>query len=178
MRFDRFTSHLQNAIADAQSTAVGKDHSALEPVHLLLALLDQQGSSLKPMLSQAGFDVAGLKAELAEQLSSLPTIQNPTGEISISPELGRLFNLADKQAQQQGDQYISSEAVILAAFEDKGGLGKTLAKFGDKAKFKAVVEQVRGGEAVTDPEAEAAVRHWRSTPLISPPGRKRASSIR
>ncbi|TNE78965.1 MAG: AAA family ATPase, partial [Gammaproteobacteria bacterium] len=156
MRFDRFTSHLQNAISDAQSMAVGRDNSALEPVHLMLSLLEQQGSSLKPMLSQAGFNIAGLKAELSQQLEHLPQIQNPTGEISISPELGRLFNLADKQAQQQGDQYISSEALILAAFEDKGELGKTLAKFGDKAKLKAVVEKIRGGEAVTDPEAEGS----------------------
>ncbi|MEZ5528854.1 MAG: ATP-dependent chaperone ClpB [Porticoccaceae bacterium] len=156
MRFDRFTSHLQNALADAQSTAVGRDHSTLEPVHLLLALLNQQGSSLRPMLNQAGFRVADLKAELEQQLERLPKIQSPTGEISISPELGRLFNLADKQAQQQGDQYISSEALILAAFEDKGELGKTLAKFGDKAKLKAVVDKIRGGEAVTDPDAEGS----------------------
>lgn len=156
MRFDRFTSHLQNAISDAQSMAVGRDNSALEPVHVMLSLLDQQGSSLKPMFAQAGFNVAGLKEELTQTLEQLPKIQNPTGEMAISPELGRLFNLADKVAQQQGDQYISSEAMVLAAFDDKGGLGKSLSKFGDKAKFKAVVEKIRGGEAVMDPEAEGS----------------------
>jgi len=156
MRFDRFTSHLQSAISDAQSMAVGRDNTALEPVHLVLAMLSQQGGAIGPMLSQAGFDLAGLKAALTHQLDQLPRVQTPTGDIAISPELGRLFNLADKQAQQQGDQYITSEAVLLAAFEDKGDLGKSLAKFGDKNKLKAVVEKIRGGEAVTDPEAEGS----------------------
>lgn len=154
MRFDRFTHHLQNAVSDAQSMAMGKDNPALEPVHLILALLTQQGSSTSPMLKQAGFDITGLKAELEQQLDRLPEIQSPTGEINLSAESGKLFNLADKQAQQQGDQYISTEAVILAAFEDKGDLGKALAKYGDKEKLQAVVEKIRGGEAVTDPDAE------------------------
>ncbi|MCL4122070.1 UNVERIFIED_CONTAM: hypothetical protein GTU68_010544 [Idotea baltica] len=106
------------------------------------------------MLKQAGFDIFGLKTELEQQLDRLPQIQSPTGEVNLSTELGKLFNLADKQAQQQGDQYISSEAVILAAFEDKGDLGKALAKYGDQEKLLTVVEKIRGGEAVTDPDAE------------------------
>ncbi len=154
MRFDRFTHHLQNAVSDAQSMAVGKDNPALEPVHVILALLDQQGSSISPMLSQAGFDTAGLKAELKKLLEKLPQVQSPTGEINLSPELGKLFNLADKQAQKQGDQYISSEAIMLAAFEDKGAVGKALANYGDREKLQVVVDKIRGGEAVTDPEAE------------------------
>ena len=154
MRFDRFTSHLQTAISDAQSMAVGRDNTALEPAHLILALLNQEGSALRPMLSQAGFDTEGLKNELAQQLDRLPQIQSPTGEVNVSPNLGKLLNLADKQAQQLGDQFISSEVVLLAAFEDKGDEGKALAKYGDKAKFQAIVDKIRGGEAVTDPEAE------------------------
>jgi ATP-dependent Clp protease ATP-binding subunit ClpB len=154
MRFDSFTSHLQTAISDAQSMAVGRDKTALEPAHLILALLNQEGSALRPMLSQAGFDTEGLKNELAQQLDRLPQIQSPTGEVNVSPNLGKLLNLADKQAQQLGDQFISSEVVLLAAFEDKGDEGKALAKYGDKAKFQAIVDKIRGGEAVTDPEAE------------------------
>jgi ATP-dependent Clp protease ATP-binding subunit ClpB len=154
MRFDRFTHHLQNAVSDAQSMAVGKDNPAFEPVHLLLALLNQQGSSITPMLKQAGVDIVGLKNELEQQLERLPQVQSPTGEINLSAESGKLFNLADKQAQQQSDQYISSEALVLAAFEDKGELGKALAKYGDRSKLQEVVEKIRGGEAVTDPDAE------------------------
>ena len=154
MRFDRFTTHLQTAISDAQSMAVGRDNTALEPVHLILALLTQEGSALRPMLIQAGFDTPGLKRELEQQVDRLPQIQSPTGEVNVSTDLAKLFNLADKQAQQLGDQFISSEVVLLVAFEDKGDAGKALSKFGDSVKFKAVVDKIRGGEAVTDPEAE------------------------
>ncbi|MFT7300116.1 MAG: ATP-dependent Clp protease ATP-binding subunit ClpB [Porticoccus sp.] len=154
MRFDRFTSHLQTAISDAQSMAVGRDNTALEPAHLILSLLNQEGGALRPMLSQAGFDTTGLKNKLAQQLDQLPQIQSPTGEVNVSPNLGKLLNLADKQAQQLGDQFISSEVVLLATFEDKGDVGKALAKYGDKDKFQAIVDKIRGGEAVTDPEAE------------------------
>ncbi|MEH6468225.1 MAG: ATP-dependent chaperone ClpB [Porticoccus sp.] len=154
MRFDRFTTHLQTAISDAQSMAVGRDNTALEPAHLILALLTQEGSALRPMLIQAGFDTAGLKNELEQQIDRLPQIQSPTGEVNVSTDLAKLFNLADKQAQQLGDQFISSEVVLLVAFENKGDAGKALSKFGDGVKFKAVVDKIRGGEAVTDPEAE------------------------
>jgi ATP-dependent Clp protease ATP-binding subunit ClpB len=154
MRFDRFTTHLQTAISDAQSMAVGRDNTALEPAHLILALLTQEGSALRPMLIQAGFDTPGLKRELEQQVDRLPQIQSPTGEVNVSTDLAKLFNLADKQAQQLGDQFISSEVVLLVAFEDKGDAGKALSKFGDSVKFKDVVDKIRGGEAVTDPEAE------------------------
>jgi ATP-dependent Clp protease ATP-binding subunit ClpB len=156
MRFDRLTSHLQSAIADAQSLAVGKDHNAIEPVHLLLALLRQQGGSVKPMLSQAGFDVAGLTRALEQQLEDLPTIKSPTGEVNLSPNTGRLLNLADKKAQQQGDQFISSETALLAAFDDSSNTGKALRDSGDKAQLERVIAQVRGGENVNDPEAEGS----------------------
>jgi ATP-dependent Clp protease ATP-binding subunit ClpB len=156
MRFDRLTNQLQTALSDAQSTAVGRDHNNIEPVHLMLALLNQQGSSVRPLLSQSGFDVNGLRNELGKQLDNLARIQNPTGDVHMSPELGRLLNLADKQAQQSGDKFISSESVLLAAMEDKSSeLGKTLTKFGDAKRLKESVEKVRGGETVDSPEAEA-----------------------
>ena len=154
MRQDRLTTQLQNALGEAQSLAVGRDHTAIEPLHLVQALLNQQGGAVRPMLGQAGFDVAGLQAELNSKLDALPKIQNPTGDVSISQDLSRLLNLADKLAQQQGDQFISSEVVLLSLFDSSDQAGKSLAKFGDKKRLQEVVAQVRGGESVNDPEAE------------------------
>ena len=155
MRIDRFTNQLQVALSDAQSIAVGRDHNQLEPEHLLQAMLDQQRGAVRPLLAQAGFDVAGLRNELKKQLENFPRIQNPTGDIGMSADLGRLLNLADKHAQKKGDKFISSESLLLAALEDKtNGLGKLLEKFGNKEGLIAAVEKVRGGETVDNPDAE------------------------
>ncbi len=155
MRIDRLTNQLQLALSDAQSIAVGRDHTNLEPVHLLQAMLDQTGGSVRPLLANAGFDVAGLRNELKKQLEALPKIQNPTGDVHMSPDMGRLLNLADKYAQETGDAFISSETVLLAALKDKGApFGKLLDKFGSFDQLKVAVEQVRGGETVDDPDAE------------------------
>ncbi len=155
MRIDRLTNQLQLALSDAQSIAVGRDHTNLEPVHLLQAMLDQTGGSVRPLLANAGFDVAGLRNELKKQLEALPKIQNPTGDVHMSPDMGRLLNLADKYAQETGDAFISSETVLLAALKDKGTpFGKLLDKFGSFDQLKVAVEQVRGGETVDDPDAE------------------------
>ena len=124
MRIDKLTNQLQSALADAQSIAVGNDHSAIEPIHLLLALLNQQGGSIRPILNRAGFDVAGLQSELNNQLDKLAKISSPTGEANLSQDLSRLLNMADRSAQQKGDQFISSEILLLAALEDKGSLGQ------------------------------------------------------
>ncbi|GAB1256318.1 ATP-dependent chaperone ClpB [Aurantivibrio plasticivorans] len=156
MRIDRLTNQLQMALSDAQSLAVGRDHSQIEPAHVMLALLDQQGSSVRPLLSQSGFDVSGLRNELAKQLDNLARVQNPTGDVHMSGEMGRLLNLADKQSQQSGDKFISSESVLLAAMNDgSSDLGKLLAKFGDKNRLQESIEKVRGGETVDSPEAES-----------------------
>ncbi|HAZ95376.1 MAG TPA: ATP-dependent chaperone ClpB [Porticoccaceae bacterium] len=154
MRIDKLTNQLQTALADAQSIAVGNDHSAIEPVHLLLALLNQQAGSIRPILNRAGFDVVGLQEALNSQLDQVAKVSSPTGEANLSQDLGRLMNMADRAAQQKGDQYISSEILLMAALEDKGLLGKTLAKFGDVRKAKAAIESVRGGDNVNDPDAE------------------------
>ncbi len=156
MRFDRLTNQLQSALADAQSLAVGRDHNSIEPVHLLLAMLGQDGGSTKPILVQAGVDLGNLNQQLQEILAGLPVIQSPTGEVTLSQNLARLFNLADKQAQQQGDQYISSETVLLAIFDDSGDVSRLLKKVADKARVQAAVEKLRGGEKVTNPEAEGS----------------------
>jgi len=154
MRIDKLTNQLQTALADAQSIAMGNDHSAIEPVHLLLALLNQQAGSIRPILNRAGFDVVGLQEALNSQLDQVAKVSSPTGEANLSQDLGRLMNMADRAAQQKGDQYISSEILLMAALEDKGLLGKTLAKFGDVRKAKAAIESVRGGDNVNDPDAE------------------------
>lgn len=155
MRIDRLTNQLQVALSDAQSIAVGRDHPNLEPAHLLQAMLDQNGGSVRPLLTNAGFDLARLRNELTKLLEALPKIQNPTGDVHMSPEMGRLLNLADKYAQEAGDAYISSESLLLAALKDKNTvLGKLLAQFGSHQQLKQAVDQVRGGETVDDPEAE------------------------
>jgi ATP-dependent Clp protease ATP-binding subunit ClpB len=156
MRLDRLTNQLQMALADAQSLAVGRDHSQIESLHVLQALLDQQGSSVRPLLAQSGFDVNGLRNELSKQLEALPRIQNPTGDVHMSTEMGRLLNLADKQAQKGGDKFISSESLLLAAMADKNNtLGKLLSRFGDQKRLEESIARVRGGETVDSPEAES-----------------------
>jgi ATP-dependent Clp protease ATP-binding subunit ClpB len=155
MRIDKLTNQLQHALAEAQSIAVGNDHAAIEPSHLLLALLNQQGGSVRPILNRAGYDVNGLQGEINSQLDKLPSISNPTGEANLSQDLTRLLNMADRAAQKRGDQYVSSEMLLLAVLEDKSLLGKTLAKFGDSTKAKASIDAVRGGDTVNDPDAES-----------------------
>jgi len=157
MRIDRLTNQLQIALSDAQSLAVGRDHSHIEPLHLLLAMLDQQGGAVRPLLGSAGFDLPGLRNELTKSLEDLPVIKNPTGDIHMSPELGRLLNLADKFAQKAGDKFISSESLLLSAMKDKEGvLGKLLNKYGAADRLESAVKKVRGGETVDDPEAEGS----------------------
>ena len=155
MRFDRLTAKLQEAVAEAQSLALGRDNTAIEPGHVLSALLDQQGGSVRPLLTQSGADPSILGRELATHLDNLPHLQSPTGDISVGQELNRAFNLADKLAQQRGDQFIASELMLLAFFEAKTDVAKVLQKAGvQKARLVQVIDQVRGGEAVKDANAE------------------------
>ncbi|NWD43000.1 ATP-dependent chaperone ClpB [Pseudomonas yamanorum] len=155
MRIDRLTSKLQLALSDAQSLAVGLDHSAIEPAHLMQALLEQQGGSIKPLLMQVGFDVNSLRKELSKELDQLPKIQNPTGDVNMSQGLARLLNQADRLAQQKGDQFISSEVVLLAAMDDNSKLGKLLLGQGvSKKALENAINNLRGGEAVNDPNHE------------------------
>ncbi|TWI54341.1 ATP-dependent Clp protease ATP-binding subunit ClpB [Pseudomonas duriflava] len=155
MRIDRLTSKLQVALADAQSLAVGHDHPAIEPVHLFSALLDQQGGSILPLLRQVGFDIQALRQALTKEMDGLPKIQNPTGDVSLSQDLARLLNQADRLAQQKGDQFISSELVLLAAMDENTKLGKLLLGQGVSRKaLENAVNNLRGGEAVNDPNAE------------------------
>ncbi len=155
MRIDRLTNQLQTALADAQSLAIGRDHNQIEPTHTLLAMLDQQGGSVRPLLAQAGFDVTGLRNALLKDLENFARIQNPTGDVHMSPELVRLFNLADKQAQKAGDKFISSESLLIAALDDaNSSLGKALKNFGQQQRLKDAITKVRAGETVDNPDAE------------------------
>ncbi len=155
MRIDRLTSKLQLALSDAQSLAVGMDHAAIEPLHLMQALLDQQGGSIKSLLMQTGFDVNSLRQALTKELDQLAKIQNPTGDVNLSQDLARLLNQADRLSQQKGDQFISSELVLLAALDDSTKLGKLLLGQGvSKKALENAVNNLRGGDAVNDPNVE------------------------
>jgi len=155
MRLDKFTSRLQQALADAQSLAVGRDHNMLEPLHLMAALLDQQGGSTVPLLSQAQINVPLLRQRVSEALARLPQIKGQEGQVNVSGDLNRLLNLSDKLAQQRGDQFIASELFVLAALEDRGELGGALKAAGaTKANLEAAIEKMRGGEKVQSESAE------------------------
>lgn len=155
MRMDKLTSRFQQALSDAQSLAVGRDHNFIEPVHLLLALLDQQGGGTRPLLAQAGVNVPVLRERLTEALDKLPKVTGQAGNVQVSNDLIRLLNVTDKLAQQRGDSYIASELFLLAALEDSGDAGRALKAAGaDKAKLQAAIEKMRGGEKVTDENAE------------------------
>ena len=155
MRIDRLTSKLQLALSDSQSLAVGLDHPAIEPAHLMQALLEQQGGSIKPLLMQVGFDINSLRKELSKELDQLPKIQNPTGDVNMSQDLARLLNQADRLAQQKGDQFISSEMVLLAAMDENSKLGKLLLGQGvSKKALENAINNLRGGEAVNDANVE------------------------
>ncbi|MCK9529651.1 MAG: ATP-dependent chaperone ClpB [Gammaproteobacteria bacterium] len=155
MRMDKLTTKFQMALAEAQSLAVGRDHQFIEPLHLMTALLDQQGGTVRYLLSQAGANVNALRSQLGEALDRLPRVEGNAGEVHLSNDLGRLLNLTDKLAQQRKDQYISSELFVLAAVEDKGQLGDLLRKSGaSKAGIERAIDNIRGGQKVDDPNAE------------------------
>jgi ATP-dependent Clp protease ATP-binding subunit ClpB len=155
MRMDKLTSKFQMALADAQSMALGRDHQFIEPAHLMMALLDQQGGTVRPLLEKSGAKVSLLRSRLGEALDRLAKVEGAGGEVHVSNDLSKLLNLTDKIAQKRGDQYISSEIFILAALEDKGALGALLKDAGAvKGAVERAIDEVRGGEKVTDPNAE------------------------
>jgi len=152
---DKLTSRFQQALADAQSLAVGRDHNVIEPAHLLAALIDQTGGSTRPLLAQAGVNVTTLRARLGELIDRLPTVSGQEGNVSASNDLSRLLNIADKLAQQRGDAFIATELFVLAALEDKGETGKLLREAGgDRTKLEAAIGKLRGGDSVNEASAE------------------------
>lgn len=155
MRMDKLTSKFQQALGDAQSLALGRDHQFIEPLHLMQALIDQQGGSIKPMLMQLSVNVPTLRQEIVKELDQLATVSGSGGDVQLSNELSRILNLMDKFAQKRQDQFISSELFLLAAFETTGKLQSLLKAHGlNKAEVEKAIDQLRGGQNVDDPNAE------------------------
>ncbi|WP_318419939.1 ATP-dependent chaperone ClpB [Photobacterium leiognathi] len=155
MRLDRFTSKFQSAISDAQSLALGRDHQYIEPAHLMVALLNQDGSTVRPLLTLLNIDITQLRSRLAELLDRMPKVTGIGGEVQLSHGMGVLLNMCDKLAQKRKDKFISSELFILAAAEDKGPLGELFKELGLTAKnIEQAIDQIRGGQKVDDPNAE------------------------
>jgi ATP-dependent Clp protease ATP-binding subunit ClpB len=155
MRLDKLTSKFQMALQDAQSLAIGRDNQFIEPVHLMIALLDQEGGTVRPLLTKAGANVNLLRSQLGEQMDRLPSVEGAAGDLHISNDLGRLFNQTDKLAQERKDQYISSELFVLAASEDKSSLGELLRDSGvSHGVIAKAIDDIRGGQSVDDPNAE------------------------
>ncbi|MDA8014213.1 MAG: ATP-dependent chaperone ClpB [Gammaproteobacteria bacterium] len=155
MRPDKLTSKFQLALADAQSLAVGRGHQFIEPPHLMLAMLEQDGGAARGLLARADADVNRLRSDLGEALERMPQVEGARGEVHVSNELGRLLNLADKLAQERKDDYIAGELFVLAALGDGGQLGKLLRAAGaSKNGLEKAIESARGGQRVDDPNAE------------------------
>lgn len=155
MNIEKFTTKFQQALAEAQSLALGKDNQFIEPAHVLTALLNQQDGSVAPILTASGVNVALLRNELNTELSKLPQVSGNGGDVQISRQLLNLLNLCDKIAQRQHDKFISSELFLLAALEEKGALAQILTKCGaNKARLEQAIQQVRGGQTVDDQNAE------------------------
>ena len=170
MRMDKLTSKFQAALQDAQSLALGREHQFIEPAHLLIAFLDQQGGGVRHLLTQAGIDVNGLRSALGKSIDRLPQVSGAGGEMHIGRDLTKLLNSTDKLAQDKNDQFISSELFVAAAMRDKNGdLGKLLKEFGGEiARVEEVIDTVRGGQNVNDQNAE---EHRLSLIHISEPTR-------
>jgi len=155
MRMDKMTSKFQQALAEAQSLAVGRDHQFIEPAHLMTALLDQEGGTVRHLLAQADVNVNLFRSRIGEMLDQLPQVEGAAGEVHVSNELARMLNVTDKLAQQRKDSYISSELFILAVLEDKGRLGELLRKAGASRQLvEQAIDKLRGGQQVDDPNAE------------------------
>ena len=155
LRSDRLTTKFQLALADAQSLAVGRDHQFIEPAHLMLALLDQDGGTVRPLLDKAGANVSLLRSELLKHLGRLATVEGTHGDVQLSNDLARLLNLTDKLAQKHGDQYLSSELFVLAACDDKGTLGTIVQDTGVvKGAVEKAIGEIRGGQKIDDAGAE------------------------
>jgi len=155
MRLDRLTNKFQLALADAQSLALGHDNQFIEPLHLMSALLNQEGGSVRPLLSAAGADVAGLRTSIEQAINRLPQVEGTDGDVQPSADLIRVLNLCDKLAQKRGDNFISSELFVLAALNSRGSLADLLKSAGaTPEKLSAAIEQIRGGDSVNDQGAE------------------------
>ncbi|MEC4728170.1 ATP-dependent chaperone ClpB [Shewanella sp. D64] len=155
MRLDRMTNKFQTAISDAQSLALGRDHQFIEPIHLMMALLNQDNGSIHSLLTQAGMNVSSLRSLVSQELERLPKVEGTGGDVQLSQSLIRLLNLCDKLSQKRKDKYISSELFILAALEGNDTLAQNLKKSGaTKDLMEQTIKQIRAGKNIDDPNAE------------------------
>jgi ATP-dependent Clp protease ATP-binding subunit ClpB len=155
MRMDKLTSKFQLALADAQSLAVGLDHQLIEPDHVMVALLDQEGGSIRHLLTRAGVKVNALRSQLGERLDALPRISGAAGEVNLSNDTIKILTVTDKLAQKRDDQYIASELFVLAAMDVKGAVADILKQTGaTRDAIEKAIDDMRGGEQVNDPNAE------------------------
>ncbi len=155
MRIDKLTSKFQMALADAQSLAVGQDHQFIEPVHVMVALLDQQGGSVRGLLTKSGVNVNLLRSQMGDAVDRLPKVEGTGGEVHIGNDLTKLFNLTDKLAQKRDDQYISSELFALAAMDEKSPLLTIMQQAGAvRGAIEKAIDDLRGGQQINDPNAE------------------------
>jgi ATP-dependent Clp protease ATP-binding subunit ClpB len=155
MRMDKLTGKFQAALADAQSLALGNDHQFIESVHVMVALLDQEGGTVRPLLQQCGVNANALRAALGDALKRMPKVEGVGGDVQVSNELARLLNLTDKLAQKRGDSFITSELFVLAALEDRSQLSDLLRKAGlQREALEAAIDRLRGGQKADDPNVE------------------------
>ena len=155
MRMDKLTTKFQTALAEAQSLAVGRDHQFIEPVHLMAALLDQEGGTSRHLLTQADVNVNQLRSQIGQAMDRMPSVEGAGGEVHVSNDLAKLLNIADRLAQKRSDQFISSELFVLAALEDKGELGRLLKEAGaSRGGIEKAIDALRGGQNVRDAGAE------------------------
>jgi len=155
MRMDKLTTKFQLAIGDAQSLALVRDHQFIEPAHLMIAMLDQEGSGIRAVLAQSGVNVNGLRSGLDQMLDSMASVEGNAGQIHVSSELSRLLNLTDKAAQKRGDQYIATEVFILALLEDKSNAVAELLSTNSMAGKILMMKALKTND-----------RHWINTRLI------------
>jgi len=152
---DKLTSKFQLALADAQSLAVGLDNQIIEPDHVMVALLDQEGGSIRHLLTKAGVKVNALRSQLGERLDAMPRVSGATGEVNLSNDTIKTLTVTDKLAQKRDDQYIASELFVLAALAMKGPVADLLKQNGaNREAIEKAVDEIRGGEQVNDPNAE------------------------
>ena len=155
MRMDKLTSKFQTALADAQSLAVGRDHQFIEPLHVMLAMLDQQGGTVRQLLTLSDVNVHSLRSQLGDALDHLAQVEGTAGDVRVSNDLSRILNVTDKLAQQRKDEYISSELFVLACVSEKSSIGDILHKAGaSKGAIEKAIEDIRGGQKIDDPNAE------------------------
>ena len=155
MRLDRMTTKFQQALSDAQSLALGKDHQYIEPIHLMSALLNQDGTTVAPLLTEAGINVNSLRSGVSKALERLPVVQGSGADVQLSQSMGRVLNICDKMSQKRQDKFISSELFVLAVLEASDTLTKLLKENGaTKETLEKTIEQFRGGKNVDDANAE------------------------